>query len=337
MKKQILIAAAVLLGATAANATCWRINPSPYAKAQFKTVEEAMNDINVLAGDTLLMDPGNHGAIYVQRKNMTIIGTGYFLDQNTDWSETMVSTAASINLSEGSKVEGMLVTGVIRPSATSYNCVVSRCKVGEIYAYDTKNWLIEECFVTSYIAYPREAIVRNNIVFGYISAGEGTLIENNVVVSGTTGNILINTTNATIRNNIVINTMPGFDNNNRPWASQLLINFDTSKNNSIQNNVLSAPATYADPNYVNNFFVGATVENTFVNTGSEDGKYHLLDNSPAKGKATHGGDCGAFGGSTPYVLSGIPQFLPHITEALVPAKPTDGKITVKLKIANQNE
>ncbi|MDE6287905.1 MAG: hypothetical protein K2M00_03865 [Muribaculaceae bacterium] len=108
-------------------------------------------------------------------------------------------------------------------------------------------------------------------------------------------------------------------------------------NNVIQNNVFSTPAKYANEQYPGNYYVGATIENTFVNEGSEDAKWQLLETSAAKNAATHGGDCGAFGGPTPYVLSGIPQFLPHITEALIPAKPTDGKITVKLKIENQNE
>ena len=105
----------------------------------------------------------------------------------------------------------------------------------------------------------------------------------------------------------------------------------------MQNNVFSTPERFKNDGYPNNYYVGATVENTFVNEGSDDAKWQLLDSSAAKGAATHGGDCGAFGGATPYVLSGIPMFLPHITEALVPAKPTDGKITVKLKIENQNE
>lgn len=84
MKKQLtLLAACVLAGVAGAYATCWRINPSPFAKAQFKTVAEAMADINVVSGDTLLLDPGSYGDFNVtSRDNITIIGTGYFLDKN---------------------------------------------------------------------------------------------------------------------------------------------------------------------------------------------------------------------------------------------------------------
>lgn len=146
-------------------------------------------------------------------------------------------------------------------------------------------------------------------------------------------------TNSTIRNNILINTKDGFV-NQIPYSCNIYSK--DCKNNVIQNNVLSVAERYIDTDdmfkgYPNNYYVGATVENTFVNEGSDDGKWQLLSTSAAKGAATHGGDCGAFGGATPYVLSGIPMFLPHITEALVPVKPTDGKITVKLKIENQNE
>ena len=143
-----------------------------------------------------------------------------------------------------------------------------------------------------------------------------------------------NINNATIKNNIIINTSQGFDSDQIPYAAATVSFTD---NNIIQNNVFSTPERYANTDYPSNFYVGATIENTFVNEGSEDAKWQLLTTSAAKGAATHGGDCGAFGGPTPYVLSGIPQFLPHITEALIPAKPTEGKITVKLKIANQNE
>ena len=178
---------------------------------------------------------------------------------------------------------------------------------------------------------------------GYVSSitgKEGSLIENNTITSkvGDSRYTIIDANNSTIRNNIVINTRTGFDNNNNvPYSEQYCIDFDGTKNNVIQNNVFSITSNYAPTNYPNNHFVGASIENTFVMTGSEDGMYQLLETSAAKNAATHGGDCGAFGGATPYVLSGIPQFLPHITEALVSAKPTDGKITVKLKIENQDE
>ncbi|MDE5901200.1 MAG: hypothetical protein K2H33_07590 [Muribaculaceae bacterium] len=342
MKKQLtLLAACALVGAAAANATCWRINPSPFAKAQFQTVAEAMADINVLPGDTLLIDPGKHGDVDVRsRDNMTIIGTGYFLDKNKAWAESQSSVVNYVYLSAGSKIEGCDAAYI--SSSNNGGVTVSRCKAPSI-SISGANHLVEGCFVNTILG-GNNCVVRNNIVQHYLNGQSGCIIENNIVCgSGYSSyqyNLISDVSNSTIRNNIFINTLTGFDSNQVPNACKIYSSNCT--NNVIQNNVYSVAERYVNTSdlfkgYPNNYYVGATVENTFVNEGSDDAKWQLLDSSAAKGAATHGGDCGAFGGATPYVLSGIPMFLPHITEALVPAKPTDGKITVKLKIENQNE
>lgn len=341
--KKSLLAAIVALGSVAAlNATTWRINPSPYAKAHFKNVAEAMNNINVLSGDTLLLDGGLHASIDITaRKNMTIIGTGYFLDKNTNWTETQASVIPSVTLSDGSKIEGCDVTGTITGKK---ECTISRCKANQINSGEQT--LVERCFMYNLYLY-KQAIAKNNIIdggdsyYGPVSGSSGVVFENNTVFDNNTSSYSTNYymmsdfTNSYIRNNIIINAQVGFDSNQKP--NSVYIFKSSCSNNVVQNNVFSTPAQYADPTMPNNYYVGATMENTFVNEGSDDAKWQLLPNSAAKGTATHGGDCGAFSGATPYVLSGIPMLLPHITEALVPAKPTDGKITVKLKIENQNE
>lgn len=337
------MAIAFTTGVVTASATCWRINPSPYAGAQFKTVAEAMEDINVLPGDTLLLDPGRHGAINLQRENITVIGSGYFLSQNKQWAESQETIVDDVSLNKNCKIEGCSA-GIIYSNELT---TVTRCKAWKIYG--SNNCIVERCYFTQFEAGRGPTILRNNIIlnpgeggsgwnipiYAGNEHGEGSIIENNTIVAKNFSFIIGDLRNATIKNNVVINYMQGFDSNQTPYANNV-INFD-SGNNVIQNNIFSTPTKYANTQFPYNQYVGATIENTFINVGSEDAKWQLLDSSAAKGAATHGGDCGAFGGPTPYVLSGIPQFLPHITEALVPAKPTDGKITVKLKIANQNE
>lgn len=338
-----MLTVCVLVCATAANATCWRINPSPFAKAQFKTVEEAMADINVVAGDTLLLDPGTHGYVDTRsRNNITVIGPGYFLDQNTNWTETQTAIISTqCCLGADSKIEGCIIKaypvyGIIA-FELGKNAIIERCKL-DYLAANNENTIIG-CMIAS-LNCGGNSKIYNNIIIGAnnvkFSGGEGVLFENNVVIGNKADYILTSFRNSKIRNNIIINTMTGFNSSQVPYSA-MTISYETDGNNVIQNNVLSTPSSFKNENYPNNYFIGATVENTFVNEGSDDAKWQLLDTSAAKGAATHGGDCGAFGGATPYVLSGIPMFLPHITEALVPAKPTDGKITVKLKIENQNE
>ena len=342
MKKQLtLLAACALVGAAAANATCWRINPSPFAKAQFQTVDEAMADINVLPGDTLLLDPGAHSGFTINRENVTVIGPGYNLDQNKNWSESQTAAISGIvSIGKNCTIEGCQFGDVYVHQGAHIKRCRFRSVIGTTYQSDVT---IEQCLVFGQIAYIHSNwIIRNNIIpsgttyplsGGINNYGIGSIIENNVIVASVSNVVIGNINHATIRNNIIINNKTGFDSNQVPYSS-MVVSFD--KNNVIQNNVLSTPERYKNDTY-SNYYVGATVENTFVNEGSDDAKWQLLDTSAAKGAATHGGDCGAFGGATPYVLSGIPMFLPHITEALVPAKPTDGKITVKLKIENQNE
>lgn len=347
MKKTLLFLAIALFGIASAPATCWRINPSPYAGAQFKTVEEAMNDINVLPGDTLLLDPGKHGAIAITRDSITVIGSGYFLDQNKQWSESQVTILSNVSLGYKTTIEGCIAKTI----DSAKGAHIKRCKFEGVRGLYPDSVTVEQCHISGHTVYMGPAgitdvckhwIIKNNIVDvsggraidGAINTnGVGSIIENNVLISDGVS-VIGNIESATIRNNIIINTRSGSDNDQIPYAAATVSFTD---NNNIQNNVFSTPESYANAQYPNNYFVGATIENTFVNEGSEDGKWQLLDTSAAKHAATHGGDCGVFGGPTPYVLSGIPQFLPHITEALVPAKPTDGKITVKLKIANQNE
>lgn len=337
MKKLLSTLTAAAITAAAANATSWRINPSPHAGAQFLTVADAMNDINVLPGDTLLLDAGKHGEVRLNRDNITVIGTGYYLDKNKQWAESQATIVGYVTLQKGCKIEGCDAASI---TLSGENSTASRCKATYVNTNGSApNSIIEDCIMSSMEVSAKNCIIRNNIITTYaVCSGEGTLFENNTVVgtgrSGYGDFILNIFNNSTIRNNILINTRPGFDSNQTPLSTKIFYN---CTNCVIQNNLLSTPERFADQSYPNNLYAGATVENTFVNEGSDDGKWQLLDSSSAKGAATHGGDCGAFGGATPYVLSGIPMFLPHITEALVPARPTDGKITVKLKIENQNE
>ncbi len=64
---------------------------------------------------------------------------------------------------------------------------------------------------------------------------------------------------------------------------------------------------------------------------SPDGRFQLLPVGPAHDMGENGGDIGMFGGSEPYVISGIPP-IPTITDIDVPAFGTIGDgITIHLK------
>lgn len=334
MKRIIsLCAIAIIAGTTPSLAKTWRLNPNPEAHADFTSIADAMADDRVEEGDELLLDPGTYSeSAVVRKKNITITGPGYLMSTNTDWHEGRHAELTSGIILYGN----CTIQGVKASSFSLYNAnnSVIRCQaLNEIHSHGTGD-VITNNFASSIIGYTR-TLITNNIVKSSIFSGTDCRVENNTVLSHHTDYPIRNFTNSIIKNNIVINTQTGVHSDNIPYRTQT-ISFNPDDNNTIINNVLSCPAKYADVNYPNNEYVDASLANTFIDNITGD-RYLLRDDSVAKGKATDGGECGAFGGATPYVLSGLPYGMPHITEAQIPSTPTDGKLNIKLKIATQNE
>lgn len=340
MKRIIsLCAIAIIAGTTPSLAKTWRLNPNPEAHADFTSIADAMADDRVEEGDELLLDPGTYSeSAVVRKKNITITGPGYLMSTNTDWHEGQHAQLHEISLQGNCTIQGVRVLFDIHLN-NGYNSVI-RCQVPYenrgIICYGNFD-VITNNYVSKIQAH-NNTLITNNIVTDYMISGTDCRVENNTLVGSTKGfsyNLMYGFKNSIIKNNIVINTLEGVNSNNIPYRTQT-INFNPDDNNTIINNVLSCPAKYADVNYPNNEYVDASLANTFIDNITGD-RYLLRDDSVAKGKATDGGDCGAFGGATPYVLSGLPYGMPHITEAQIPSTPTDGKLNIKLKIATQNE
>lgn len=338
---KLILAAALLLGTTATiSAKTWRLNPNPEAKADFTSIVDAMDDERVEEGDELILDPGQYSACTMAKDNITITGPGYLLSSNTDWHEGRHAEISGnfLYLSKGSTIQGCKVGGVSTPNNDQWNnCTITRCQINSVNIYGKGSKVIGN-LITNYLqAHHSNSIVNNNIILGYLNGDDNSIVENNTIICWNDGKngILYEFKNSVIKNNIVINTSKYTGDDKIPYKAHT-IRFNADDNNTIVNNVLSCPEKYADAVYTNNHFVGATLENTFIDNISGD-RYLLRDDSVAKGKATDGGDCGAFGGATPYVLSGIPLNMPHIVEALIPSAPTDGKLEIKLKVATQND
>ena len=91
--------------------------------------------------------------------------------------------------------------------------------------------------------------------------------------------------------------------NGAVFSNCLEVNFD-ERQLPLENGNITAE-------FFNDVFVG----------GEDDEQFVLRSNSLASGVGTNGSDVGAFGGLTPYVLSGIPG-IPRITELVAPATAT---------------
>jgi hypothetical protein len=73
-----------------------------------------------------------------------------------------------------------------------------------------------------------------------------------------------------------------------------------------------------------------TESHVYTWTGSADAKYQLKTGSPAIG-ACNGADCGAFAGTTPYILSGLPP-RPRITTMEFPGAVINSSATMPVKV-----
>ncbi|RYD82591.1 MAG: right-handed parallel beta-helix repeat-containing protein [Sphingobacteriales bacterium] len=347
MKKTLLVAA-LIFAFSFSYAKIWRINNNAGITADFTTVTAAINSTLVQSGDTLHIEAS--AATYpvsgnVIPKSLTYIGVGYFLDpaNSTEPANTglQVSTQNSIlqflrlgSEASGSKFIGITFSGAIYLNGTS-NIAIERCYFYSNLHFENginnnvslrKSFFINSNQVSTAVASTvTNFVCENNIFFNssFVNmpqlSGSGNIFRNNTV-SGFNGMTLVNTyvannifgitpqcnfTNCTIKNNLfqIAQTLPG-----------------TATNNQVSVNM-------------NNVVVGGT-------TGSLDSRMQLKPGSPAIAAGLTVGtvitpDCGAFGATDPYKLSGIPN-IPTIYTMNVPASIPSGSATMNVTFSTRN-
>jgi hypothetical protein len=319
-----LCAALLLLCACIAQAqTIRRVNNTNTAVTGVNvyTTLQAAHDA-ASSGDIIYLEPSNitYGSLTCVRP-LTIIGNGYFLQQNTglqlDTRESLVDNITFANGSAGSRITGCTTSSMYIGAG---NITVERNRINSGYVYIGYNPSIGSVGVSGIIFrqnfvengyqvffYPGSTVatavsnvnITNNIITGGISTSTGQynrlsniLISNNVigVFSSPASQYGIDVDNAVIKNNIMTYTGTGnnFTPRNNAYTYNISGNTEFGTANGNQQNV--APA---------NLFVGGTA--------STDGAYQLRTGSPAIGTGESGTDVGAFGGAVPYRLSGIPN------------------------------
>lgn len=254
------------------------------------------------------------------------------------------------------------------PASNTYsNITIERCNIGgQIYwksGYSSgilSDIVIKNCYLTQICLDPsfshsaiHDLYIEGNIInsahtqytpafliqtsygaekYTNINILHNTIICNIPAVSNDAS--ILRTVNSLIQDNIIINT-----------ANQTYVMNFAQAGNIIRKNVFSLSSENAsaviDENYPDNYYNGATVANTFTCQSNSKYRteeyYQLSENSQAKNAAYDGGDCGAFGGVSPYVICGRPQGIPYIYDVEVPAQPTDNKLRVSFKVKSQNE
>jgi len=353
----IALGTALLAFGLPAQAKIWRLNNSngntitPNINASFPvstTLQQAHDNSSVADGDTIHVEQSNtsYGNL-TMTKRLTIIGSGYFLAMNpkTQVNTSFSSTVGSITMNNsncaGSTITGLTISGYVY--AGTNRLLISRNYIdGSVYVGGMGTTAVDSIIVTqNFINIP---------YYGYgIGEQSGTGNLTNLIVSNNYigGNpnysyypfTVSGRASGICKNNVIGNSAYGMSLNNMYVVNNIhtkaVANFFYSC--LIEYNIGVGNSSFVAPGGTGNTFTsGTNLTNStlnFVSSSSTDSSYMLQNSSPAKGTGKSGDDMGMFGGSMPYVLSGIPT-VPNIyalTIGTVPAGATTISVTVSTK------
>ena len=323
------------LSSHSAQAKIWRIDNNGGSPGNFTSLASAISSSSVVNNDSLYVNGSgtSYGDVTVTKK-VYIFGPGYFLAQNPQTQAAPVSaTAGTITFSTGSS--GSLLTGMSFSHLLidADNLLIKRNygvsgsnPVVDIYASHSNILLVQNYLYNDY--YERAVNVQggcSNVLIGnnFIGTINNSSTYYYCAVYSTssitvTQNVIykswINTSNSSVSNNIL--REGGITGSGNGVLNNVGYNTDVPSGNGNQQNV--------------------TMSTVFVGTGSDDGMWQLKASSPALAAGANGEDCGMFGGSDPYVLSGMPA-IPAIWFF---AAPTSGSgasgLQVHLKAKSHN-
>lgn len=320
----ISVAAAFALLSSSSFATVWRVNnnsTTPSISTNFTALSTAISSALVLAGDTLYVEGSStsYGSVTLS-KRLTIIGAGYFLTNN-DSTQAFPQRSLLSAMTISSAAAGSVITGISfeQPSnplvtVSANDITFDRCSFWQSstgggptirVSANVQNTVVRRSFLRS------EWCSTCN-VFELLSGTSNTVIDNNIIKLGTknstsSGNAISMhaTATAIIRNNVIngpVNVSNSIYNNNIHIVGSYTQNVTmVSVLNNIGNSTQygTANGNQQSVNMTNVFTYAPGNENV-------DNHYRLKAGSPALGAGVGGTDCGAFGGTTPYVLSGMP-------------------------------
>lgn len=346
MKRSFLFGALLLCGFITAEARSWRINNNAGVIADFTTFNAAVNAASVQDGDTIYLEPSVQDyatGSFSMSKRLTVIGPGYLLDpSNGTYTgnaglqllpyETRLGFFRLQTSASGSKFLGVSLIGSVYLNGAS-NVTFERCLFGNGFYFENgtnANTTVRKCYlnggaISSGGAATITGFVCENSIFNANAhlnlpnlTGSGNIVRNNSIANSGYGFTLVNTY---FVNNIV-GTYP-----------QNSLTDCTIKNNFFQTNQ-TLPVT-ATNNQVN-----VNMADIYTVTGSYDARFTLKAGSPAIAAGLTVGsvvnpDCGAFGGTNPYKLSGIPN-IPAIYQLTVPVSIPSGSATMNITFSARN-
>lgn len=354
--KTLLAISVMSLCSMQAAAKIWRINNNAGVVADFTDFNSAANAATVLAGDTIHLESSatTYATGSSLTKRLVVIGTGYFLDPSNTSTPGNPGLQAVIhgsklgflrigNGANGSKFMGIGLSGFFfNTSASSHNIVIEKCLVESTIFFENASAFdgitIRKCFFFSGSsiggtggATITNFVVENCIFYGnsFINlpnnlSGSANIFRNNSHIESPSSAFVL--TNCYIANNIFNSTIAC-----------------TFTDCTIKNNLFAASAATQNlPPSATGNQLGVNMANVYVggSTGSLDSRTALRPGSPAIGAGLTVGavvnpDCGAFGATDPYKLSGIPN-IPSIYALTVPVSIPSGSNSMNITLSTRN-
>ncbi len=311
MKKAVFTFIAFLILGNA-SATIRRVNNNVGVQLVpnlvYDTFKSAHDDSS--PGDTIYIEPSNSNYTFTDgiSKRLVIIGNGYNVGANTGLisplpQDTFESKVLGLESPNGNffkikaGAENSLIIGLSFQNSViieSGSVVLERCQwlPNTNLRLNSNNNLLKSCFTKQFGTFQGaiSGTGQNNTIENCI-LGDGVANLVGLVVSQCFIDEISNVTNGTFTNCIVHGSISG---TNNTFAHCLKIGgtFPTPGiNNNIENILLADVFVVANP---------------LSGNGTQDKDYRLKVGSAAIGTGFGGVDMGAFGGATPYRLSGQP-------------------------------
>lgn len=324
MKKLLLIIIISTVAFSSSQAKIWRINNQAGIYADFTSGQAAHNAAS--AGDTLYFEssPTVYGSLVIE-KQLTIMGMGAFLANYSGYQlpGAVNATLTGIEIKLGGS--GTIISG-LKVSASIQLENVSNIKVNKTESYgldllSVTNSVFSNNYFTSATTIGSlctNLVFSNNILGGLYSSSVNSnslnIFQNSFVGGSLAGH------NLTITNNIISNASA---------FSNCSISYNIFQNGSYNNNGLTTSSGGG------NLF-SKLVASIFTQSGTEDLYYQLKAGSPAIGASSTGGDCGATGGTNPYVFNGLQPAIPSIYKLVVPGIVTGTTMPVIISTRSNN-
>ena len=266
--------------------TEWRISDRTDIDVDFHSIEEAMKDERVQDGHTLYIERGTNLRNAEITKSVNVIGPGYDLadDSRNAKVDFMIINA------ENTKVVGLQVQNVLvcNNNVNIENCYITNSVRGDETSYENDNCVIKSCFIDGNVEGrgedgTNEWTLTNNIIKGGVYNFEEMTLNHNTIVSD---NYVLNRVNtSTVINNVLFRPM-----NVSPISD--------CTDNEYNKNIVSAISGTNGEEWCE------TLSKIISCTGDASSEDYYTPVGYSLGFSTDGTDCGAFGGSAPYVKGG---------------------------------